>query len=86
MNLDEQCVSLGPRLRQIRKTNGMTQTELCEHLARSGVPGRTQVVIHKIESGTRPVKLAEAVVYARLAGITVERLIDPAPIEHTATY
>jgi len=75
-------------VRAIRLAAGMTQTELGEHMTREGVPGRSHVTIAKIESsnGTRAVGLAEAVVYAKLAGITVERLIDPTPITVTTSY
>lgn len=61
-------------LRRRREELGLTQQELGRRTAAFGYEMPKQTV-HKIESGTRPVRLGEAVALALALGATVEGLM-----------
>ena len=57
--------TIGASLQQLRLTAGLTQGEMAQQLTRMGVP-LAQQTIAKIENGTRPLKMAEAVAITTL--------------------
>lgn len=66
--------AIGERLQQERTRLGRTQAQLAVELERAGVP-LAQQTIAKIESGTRPLKLAEAQAIATVLGVDVQSLV-----------
>lgn len=78
-DFSKQCQGIGERLRGIRVCLGLKQEDLGREMAAMGVLCN-RVTIAKMEADQRPLKLAEALVYARLAGITVEDLVGLNPL------
>ncbi len=66
--------NLGPKLRQIRKALGMSQSEMLRHL---GAEHSFQTArISEYESGAREPSLWILLAYARVARVHLESLID----------
>ncbi|MFG2002319.1 helix-turn-helix transcriptional regulator [Spirillospora sp. NPDC048911] len=61
-------------LRQHRERRGLSQAELARLMSEAGYPMHQQTIA-KIESGSRPVRLAEAVQLARALDTTIDMLI-----------
>lgn len=59
-----------------RKRQGWTQAGFASDLEASGGPAMHQQTIQKIESGTRPVKLAEANAIAKLLNMRLDDMLD----------
>lgn len=67
---------LGLKVRQIRLALDLTQAELIELLRRSGVKGLVQGSISAYESNSREPSLIFLLMLARIAGVSVDVLID----------
>lgn len=65
---------VGRNLKALRQAAGLTQTELAARLTDEGHPFAQQTVL-KVERGTRPLKLDEAVDLANILDVTVGDLI-----------
>ncbi|MCE3555136.1 helix-turn-helix domain-containing protein [Pseudonocardia sp. RS11V-5] len=68
----------GRRLRALREERGLSQQHVVNALLEHGIANWHQTTVAKIEAGTRPVRLSEAMACASLFDLTVdEMLIDP---------
>jgi transcriptional regulator with XRE-family HTH domain len=67
---------LGFKLRQARKALSLTQEELIKRLRKLGVKGLAQGSISAYESNRREPSLIFILMFARIAGIPVETLLD----------
>jgi len=65
---------LGEKLCAIRKHRGWSLDQMAEAVGRTGSSRRARV--HEWEQGTRQPDLAALLVYARLAGVSTDVLID----------
>ena len=65
------------QLAQIRKRQGLTQTQLVERMKENGYDQITRTVISKIEQGTRSVSLDDALALAAVLGISPVHLFVP---------
>ncbi|MDR6613588.1 helix-turn-helix transcriptional regulator [Leifsonia sp. 1010] len=63
-------------VKSARERAGFSQAELAARLADMGVPGIHQTTIARIESGTRVLRLAEALAIARLLDYQIEELVE----------
>ena len=71
---------MGLRLQRFRKSAGLSQAELAQELAERGLPFQ-QPTILKVEKGTRPLKVDEAVIIAEILNLPVADLIRDARLE-----
>jgi transcriptional regulator with XRE-family HTH domain len=68
----------GQRLRALREERGMSQQTLVALLGERGITSWHQTTVGKVEVGTRPVRLAEALAVAAVFDMTVDELLqDP---------
>lgn len=67
---------LGVKLRQARKALSLTQEELIKRLRELGVKGLAQGSISAYEANRREPSLIFILMFARVAGIPVETLLD----------
>jgi transcriptional regulator with XRE-family HTH domain len=67
------------RLRALREESGLTQRQLADQVTAAGYRMH-QTTIAKIESLERPVALGEAVVLARVIGVSLPGLLDELPV------
>jgi transcriptional regulator with XRE-family HTH domain len=75
----------GRRLRALREERGLSQQHVVNALLNHGILNWHQTTVAKIEAGSRPVRLSEAMACASLFGLTVdEMLIDPESTEARA--
>ena len=70
-----QPIRLPEKLKRIRLQQGWTQKQIAELLAKPGLIVRPNHIT-EYESGKRNVSLLLLLQYARLAGVSVESLID----------
>lgn len=63
-------------LLRMREVRGWSQSELARRLGDAGIPGIHQTTIARIEAGTRPIRLAEAVALARIFELRVDDLVE----------
>ncbi len=70
MTEDDLNARVGENIRRLREARGFSQTELARYLGESY---RQQTVL-KVEKGTRPLKLAEAVKIAEVLAVEVKDL------------
>lgn len=66
-------VMVGRNVKALRNAADLTQTELAERLTAAGYPMQQQTVL-KIERGSRPLKLEEALVVADILDVPTESL------------
>jgi len=72
--IDERLDELvGANIRQLRTAAGLSQGELASRLGES----YRQQTLLKIEKGSRPLRLTEAAVLAKVLGTTVDALLNP---------
>ena len=67
---------LAEKLRQIRTRLGYTLEEMAQALARVKKSPPTKSYIHRFEAGTREPSLLILLEYSRVAGVTLESLVD----------
>lgn len=72
-NVDE---SVSRNLKLARERAGFSQAELARLMTEAGVPGMHQTTIARIESNQRTLRLAEALVMARILEYRVEDLVE----------
>jgi transcriptional regulator with XRE-family HTH domain len=65
---------VGRNVQELRKAQGMTQTDLANEVTERGIPFRQQTVV-KIEQGKRPLRLTEADAVARALNVSVDALV-----------
>ena len=70
---------MGARIRRWREDRGWTQQRLADWVAKSHGINWHQTTVGKIESGERPLKLAEAVAVAEALLLTVDELLEDEP-------
>lgn len=75
--------ALARNVLRFRERTGISQTALAKALAERGLPFH-QPTIQRIEAGTRPVRLNEALVIADALGMHLDDLIAPADAEAAA--
>jgi len=69
----------GRRMRSVREQRGLSQQALVAMLCGLGITHWHQTTVGKVEAGTRPVRLAEAMAVAQLFDMTLDELLeDPA--------
>lgn len=66
----------GTRVRTLRKNLEKSQQDIAEALAARHGLNLHQTAVAKIEAGTRPVKLTEALAIADVLGVHVDELLD----------
>jgi transcriptional regulator with XRE-family HTH domain len=65
---------VGQNIAAARKAAGLSQAEVASELSMRGLPFQQQTVL-KVEKGSRPLRLEEAVVLADLLGVEVNDLL-----------
>lgn len=68
--------AIARNIKKARERSGYSQAEIAKLLTEAGVPGIHQTTIARIESGERTVRLAEALVIARILDYRVEDLVE----------
>ncbi|GIT80216.1 hypothetical protein LLS1_18850 [Leifsonia sp. LS1] len=68
--------SIARNVKLARERAGLSQSELAARLTSMGVGGFHQTTVARIESGTRVLRLAEALAIARLLDYRVEELVE----------
>jgi transcriptional regulator with XRE-family HTH domain len=66
----------GQRLRELREERGMSQQMLVTLLGELGITSWHQTTVGKVEVGTRPVRLAEALAVAAVFDMTIDELLE----------
>jgi transcriptional regulator with XRE-family HTH domain len=66
----------GQRLRALREERGMSQQALVTLLCELGITSWHQTTVGKVEVGTRPVRLVEALAVAAVFDLTVDELLE----------
>jgi transcriptional regulator with XRE-family HTH domain len=74
---DERRVS--ERLRAVRAARRLSQTAFAMEMIRRGHTGWTQATVSNTETGTRPLRLLEAVAAADVLGVPLAALVADAP-------
>src|SRR5215217_7258380 len=64
---------LGVNIRRFRKAANMTQAQLAQELTRRSFPWVQQTVV-RVESGSQPLKLEEAIAIAEILGVDLVKL------------
>jgi transcriptional regulator with XRE-family HTH domain len=78
---------VGQNLKRYRQISGLTQTELAQRMTDRGYPFVQQTML-KVENGSRPIKLEEALAFAQALHVSLELLwsqgseLETAQAEH----
>jgi transcriptional regulator with XRE-family HTH domain len=75
----------GQRLRALREERGMSQQTLVTLLEGLGITSWHQTTVGKVEVGTRPMRLAEALAVAAVFDMTVDELLEDPDSERART-
>jgi transcriptional regulator with XRE-family HTH domain len=67
----------------LREERGISQQTLVTLLADLGITSWHQTTVGKVEVGTRPVRLAEAIAVAAVFDMTVDELLEDPDSEHS---
>ena len=78
--IDNVDAQFSAAVRRRREARGLSQSELARRMQQAGLPDATQVLVSRIESGKRSIRLAEARAVARALDVPLEELADPAGI------
>lgn len=66
--------AFGERLRALRNADGLTLDAVCQRMRTLGVEYMNPSTLSRIETGARPVRLAEALVISRIFGVSLEAM------------
>lgn len=69
--------AVGHRLRELRSARDMTQEDLAAACAEAGAPAYTAMVIHRLENGSRHVKVNDVYALASVFGVSPLVLLMP---------
>ncbi|GAA4191930.1 hypothetical protein GCM10022219_11490 [Microbacterium oryzae] len=68
-------VRFGGRIRSVREERGKTQAEVVADMRRRGIEYMNTSTLSRIEAGSRPVRLEEARVLARILAVSLDGMI-----------
>lgn len=73
--------STGERFKSLRLQAGLNQTELAEELRKAGLRTYSQVKVARTESGSRDMRLSEAITVSEFFGVQLTVLAGGSDIE-----
>lgn len=81
-------MTIGENVRRFREALGLSQAQLAQRLTDSGLEGFHPQTVLRVEKGTRPLRLAEALVVAEALSVHVAELseVDPDRAEQRAHF
>lgn len=82
--LKQAAIDFGRRVKDLRRSEGLTQAQLAERLSQWG-RSYHQTTVAKLEAGTRPTSLEELIPLAAALGVSQREFFeDPSPAERAA--
>lgn len=69
---------IGAKIAAARESQGMSQAALARKLTGTGATGFHQTTVARTESGERPLRFQEAIMFASALGISLDDLADEA--------
>ena len=81
-------MTIGENVRRFREALGLSQAQLAQRLTDSGLEGFHPQTVLRVEKGMRPLRLAEALVFAEALSVEVAALsdLDPTRAEQRAHF